>query len=152
VLPKNQGMKMNRMILALTGMLAVPAVAEAQVELRVHVPLPTIRFEVAPPLVVVTEGVQVVPDYPEEVFYREGFYWHRSSGRWYRAGDHRGGWVVVERRYVPVAMLAIPAGKYKHHKHKASKPHPGKGHAFGHAPGPGRGHGHGGGKHKSKGK
>lgn len=105
---------------------ALPKVASAQVDVRVRLPLPTIRFEVPPPLVVVNEGVEVVPDCPEEVFHRDGWYWHRTEGRWYRTRDHRGGWVFVESRQVPVVLVDIPRGKYKHHKHKGE--HPGRGH------------------------
>ena len=101
--------------------------------------MPTIRFEVAPPLVVVSEGVQVVPDCNEEVFFQDSWYWHRNAGRWYRARDYRGGWVLVERRQVPVMLVGIPSGKYKHHKHRGGK------HGGG-------GNGHGRGKHKGKGK
>jgi hypothetical protein len=135
------------LVVALAAVVGTPLVAHAQVDVHVRLPLPSIRFEVAPPLVVVREGVQVVPDYPEEVFYQDSWYWHRSGTRWYRTRDHRGGWVLVERRYVPGMLVGIPAGKYKHHKHKAGKHH---GHGNGHAKGNGHGKGHGGGKHKGK--
>lgn len=98
-----------------------PAVALAQVDVRVHVSLPSIRFEVAPPLVAVTEGVQVVPDYDEEVYFVNGWYWCRWRDGWYRARDHRGGWVIVEPRYVPVPLVRIPLGKYKHHRPKGGR-------------------------------
>ena len=112
--------------LALPG-LGAPGVASGQVDIRVRLPLPIIRFETPPPLVVVSPGVEVVPDYPEEVFHRDGWYWHRSEDRWYRTRDHRGGWVVVERRHVPVVLLEVPPGKYKRHKaHKAHKSNDGK--------------------------
>jgi hypothetical protein len=122
--------------------LTVPAApAAAQVQVQVTAALPSIRFEVAPPLVVVREGVQVVPEYEEEVFHSGGWYWHRRHDVWYRTRDHRGGWVVVERRYVPVALVGEPPGKYKHwkagkhmkmkdkEKHHKGK---GKGHGKGH--------------------
>ena len=70
---------------------------------------------------VVSEGVQVVPDYEEEVFYTDGWYWCRQNGYWYRTRNHRGGWVVVERGYVPATLVRIPPGKYKHHKNKGGK-------------------------------
>ena len=128
-------------MLALALLLGTPTIAQAQIDVRVHIPLPTLRFEVAPPLVVVSEGLQVVPDHPEEVFYVDSWYWHRTGGRWYRARDHRGDWVLVERRRVPVMLVGIPAGTYKHHKHGGpGRAHPGKGH----------GNGHGRGKHKGK--
>jgi hypothetical protein len=109
------------MWLAVALLLGAPGVTHAQVDVRVQVALPTIRFETRPALVTVSEGVEVVPDYPEQVFYRDGWYWHSSGTRWYRMRDHRGGWVLVERRSVPVVLLGIPPGKYKHHKMKAAK-------------------------------
>ena len=39
----------------------------ARAQVRVEIAVPTIQFEVAPPLVVVSPGVQVVPEYEEEV-------------------------------------------------------------------------------------
>jgi hypothetical protein len=93
-----------------------PTLVGAQVELRARLTLPSIRFEVAPPLVEVSEGVQVVPDYEEEVFYTDGWYWCRMNGGWYRTHNHRGNWMVVEPRYVPVTLVHIPPGKYRHHK------------------------------------
>jgi hypothetical protein len=122
--------------LTLALLLGAPAVTHAQVYVQVAVP--TIRFEVRPTLVTVSEGVEVVPDYPEEVFYRDGWYWHRSGARWYRMRDHRGTWVLVERRHVPAVLIGVPPGKYKHHKVKAKV-----------AKGP-HGKAHGRGKHKWK--
>ena len=82
-----------------------------QVQVRVNVP--TVRFEVAPPVVEVQPGVMVVRDYDEEVFFVDGRYWMRwGDGRWYRANDHRGGWVVVEPRVVPTPIVRLPPGQY----------------------------------------
>jgi hypothetical protein len=106
--------------LLLVGALALLA-APARAQVEVHVRVPSIRFEVPPPLVVVSEGVQVVPDHEQEVFASDGWYWYRTNDVWYRTRDHRGGWVVVERRYVPVVLTRIPAGKYRHHRGRGSK-------------------------------
>jgi hypothetical protein len=94
----------------------------ARAQVRVQIAAPTIRFEVAPPLVVVSPGIQVVPEYEEEVFFVDGWYWYRSGPYWYRTRDHRGGWVVAERQYVPVALVKIPPGHYKHYKAKGLPP------------------------------
>jgi len=94
----------------------------ARAQVRLEIAVPTIRFEVAPPLVVVSPGVQVVPEYEEEVFFVDGWYWYRSGPYWYRTRDHRGGWVVVERRYVPATLVKIPPGHYKHYKAKGLPP------------------------------
>jgi hypothetical protein len=86
-----------------------------QVQVRVNVPLPVVRFEVAPQRVEVQPGVQVVEDYDEEVFFVDGRYWMRApDGRWCRANDHRGGWVFVEPRAVPARLGRMPRGQYKH--------------------------------------
>ena len=91
-------------------------------QVQVRVTVPTVRFEVAPPMVEVQPGVLVVHDYDEEVFFVDGRYWMRASdGRWYRASDYRGGWVVAEPRVVPAPIVRIPPGRYKHHKGKPEK-------------------------------
>jgi len=94
----------------------------ARAQVSVQIAVPTIRFEVAPALVVVSPGVQVVPEYEEEVFFVDGWYWYRSGPYWYRTRDHRGGWVFVERRYVPMTLVKIPPGRYKHYKAKGLPP------------------------------
>ncbi len=89
----------------------VPALAFAQVgasaSFRVDLPV------VLPQLVVVQPGIQVVPDVETEVFFTNGYYWVREDGGWYRARDHRGGWVLVEPRRVPPGLVRIPPGQYK---------------------------------------
>jgi hypothetical protein len=100
--------------------------ALAQVE--VSVGLPQIRFQAAPALVVVSPGIQVVPDYDDEVFFADGFYWHRKGKHWYRTPSHRGGWVVVDHRIVPASLVGFKPGKFKHYKApKGPKGHKGKG-------------------------
>ena len=90
--------------------------AAAQIE--VHIATPVIRFEAAPPLVVVQPGIQVVPNYEEEVFFSDGWYWSRSGPYWFRTRDYRGGWIRVEPRFVPVGLVRIPEGRYRHWKHE----------------------------------
>jgi hypothetical protein len=80
-------------------------------------PAPTVRFSAPPPLVVVQPGVQVVEDADEEVFFSSGFYWHRSDdGNWWRTRNYRGGWVVAPPRAVPVAVMHLPHGHYRHYR------------------------------------
>jgi hypothetical protein len=91
-------------------------------QVQVRVTVPTVRFEVAPPMVVVQPGVQVVQDYDEEVFFVDGRYWMRGrDGRWYRANDYRGGWIVAEPRVVPAPIVRMPPGRYRHHRGKPEK-------------------------------
>lgn len=129
---------MTSRLLCLLALLSAPAFAQVQID--VQVALPTITFQAPPPLVVVQPGVQVVEDYDDEVFFVDNWYWVRRGDRWYRAKDHRGGWVVVENRAVPVTIVKLPPGHYRHWKAK----HDGDDH------GHGEGHGkskHGKGKH-----
>ena len=87
-----------------------------------RVSVPEVRFEVAPPMVEVQPGVLVVHDNDEEVFFVDGRYWTRSrDGRWYRANDYRGGWVMAEPRVVPAPLVRIPPGQYKHYKSRPEK-------------------------------
>jgi hypothetical protein len=112
-------------IFAITLVALAPA-AQAQIDVRIG--LPVVRFETAPPLVVVRPGVQVVRDYDEEVFYTGGWYWVRHGGGWYRARDWRGGWVVAEPRYVPRTIVGMPPGHYRRfqgrpHRFRAERHH-----------------------------
>ena len=102
---------MKRLI-ALTALVLslAPLATRAQVaDVRIRLGLP-----VAPPLVVVQPGVQVVENYDEEVFYTGGWYWVRRDGRWWRARQPRASFVYVEPRRVPPALVRIPPGQYRH--------------------------------------
>jgi hypothetical protein len=100
---------MRTLILAALAALSLPVLAEAQVAVDVRIAFPS-----PPPLVVVSPGVRVVPDYDEEVFFSDGWYWTRRDAAWYRTRDHRGGWVLVPVRHVPPALVRLPPGQYKH--------------------------------------
>ena len=117
-------------------MLATPAFAQVSVEVhapppprievhaprvvappppRIEVHAPSIRFEAPPPLEVVHPGVQVVADADEEVFFSAGCYWHRGpDGTWWRTRHYRGGWTVAPPRAVPVAVVHLRPGHYRH--------------------------------------
>jgi hypothetical protein len=127
--------------------LAAPARTDASVDASI-----SLRFAlpVAPPLVVVEPGVQVVEDWEEEVFFVSGFYWTRRDGRWYRAAEPRARFVYVPARAVPVALVKVPPGhyvKYRKAKHRHGDDHGRRhdhddhGHGRGHDDhGRGRGH------------
>jgi hypothetical protein len=77
-------------------------------------PPPQVHFEVAPRLVTVQPGIQVVPDYDREVFFVDGYYWIRGEGGiFYRSRDYRGGWVVAPRAVTPGVLVKVPPGHYK---------------------------------------
>ncbi len=69
---------------------------------------------VAPDLVYVSPGVQVVADYDYPVFYADNFYWRYDSGRWYRSSWYGGGWVYATP---PHAVLRIDRPyAYRHYR------------------------------------
>lgn len=99
---------------------ALLAGGAALAQVHVEVSLPSIRFSVAPPLVI-DNGVQVVPDQEEEVFFNGGYYWTRHDGRWFRSRGHHWRWELVEYRRVPVVIARIPPGHYRRW-HRAPPP------------------------------
>jgi hypothetical protein len=105
---------MRKTVLSLVlAALLGPSLAEAQgatVELRLALPI------VLPQLVVVSPGVQVVPDVDHEVFFVDGWYWVRHDAGWYRSRSHRGGWILVGPGHVPARLVSIPPGKYRRWK------------------------------------
>jgi len=106
-------MRKTALSITLAAALLSPALASAQgatVELRLGLPI------VLPQLVVVSPGVQVVPDVDHEVFFVDGFYWVRHDNGWYRSRSHRGGWVLAGPRIVPARLVKIPPGKYRRWK------------------------------------
>jgi hypothetical protein len=58
-----------------------------------------------PDLVDVGEGVQVIADYEEPVFYTDNFYWRYNGGTWYRSSVYNGGWTVYND--VPYSVRRI---------------------------------------------
>lgn len=104
----------NRLILLAASCLSLSTWAQV----HIGVQLPTVTFEAPPPLVVVQPGIQVVPDYDEEVFFVNNSYWVRRGPQWYRSADHRGGWVVVQAPRVPRVLVGLPPGHYRRY-HRA---------------------------------
>ncbi len=134
---------MKRLLLAL---LLFPSLASAQ-SVSIHIDLPV----VLPKLVVVSPGVQVVPEVDEEVFLVDGWYWCRHDGGWYRSRSHRDGWALMPPRAVPARLVEIPEGRYRRwmppgqakKMERRERMERGDGDDKGHGHGRGRGHGHG---------
>ena len=111
---------MKRYLLPLACVLGLwPSAAQAQVSLHIDIGLP-----VAPPLVQVQPGIQVVEGCPEEVFFSAGWYWCRRPDGWYRSRSPRARFDWVDRRYVPGGLMRMPSGRYRnwHHGGPAAGP------------------------------
>lgn len=93
----------------------VEVVAPAPPRVEIAAPAPSISFSAEPPLVAVAPGVQVVRDNDEEVFFSGGWYWHAGPGGvWYRTHSWHGGWAMAPRHMVPMAVMRLPRGQYRH--------------------------------------
>lgn len=69
---------------------------------------------VAPDLVYVSPGVQVVADYDYPVFYADNYYWRFDNGAWYRSSWYTGGWAYATP---PRAVLSIDRPyAYRHYR------------------------------------
>ena len=90
-----------------------PSLVRAQVQIHIDLGLP-----VAPPLVVVQPGIQVVEGLPEEVFFHRGWYWCRRPNGWYRARSPRDRFDWIEARRVPGALVRVPPGHYRNWHHE----------------------------------
>lgn len=95
-------------------LLSLPIPGSAQVSIGAGIGI-DIRFPEPPPLVVVTPGVQIVPEYDEEVYFVNDYYWVRRDEVWYRTRRYDGGWRPVQVVYVPAALVRIPPGRYRHY-------------------------------------
>jgi hypothetical protein len=123
-------MRLAAPLLALSLLAILPVSARAQftTELAVQLTLP-----VRPALVLVQPGVQVVPDYDEEVFYASGGYWLRRGPTWFRAPRPSVAFALVPSARVPIVLAKLPPpGHYRRWKHVP----PGQAKVHG------RGHGH----------
>jgi hypothetical protein len=95
---------------------------------------------VAPDLVYVSPGVQVIADYDEPIFYADGFYWRETGGVWYRSSYHTHGWSYyapprtivsirdrgVYRRYRPAGYTPRNRG-YQPRNNRAYQPRDNRG-------------------------
>lgn len=110
---------MNRPALPFALLLSLGAPsAWAQVHVQIEIGLP-----VAPPLVVIQPGLQVVEGFHEEVFLHRGWYWCRRPNGWYRARSPQMRFEWVERRYVPPTLVQVPHGHYRNWRHDRDAVH-----------------------------
>jgi hypothetical protein len=86
-------------------LLAVATGASSGCVARVHGRASTTVVAEAEPSLVLVDGVWVVEDYDEPVFYDEGYYWRFYGGVWYRSNVHTGNWIRID--VVPNRVRAI---------------------------------------------
>ena len=118
-------MRRSTLLLVTMGLL-VPLAAKAGTSVSLGV---TIGDAPPPPVVVVREEPRVVVVPGSTVYvvndrrigydsFRYGVYWYvYNDGFWYRSRSWRGPFRSCEGRYVPRAILSVPARHWKHHPH-----------------------------------
>lgn len=108
----------QRLALAsLTVVLLLPPLpANAQINVQVAIPVPTLDVQVGAPLVYVAPDVWVLPDSDDEVFYSGGWYWSRRDGYWFRSHGRQSGWVVVQEPRVPRRLIHMAPGQYRRYR------------------------------------
>jgi hypothetical protein len=145
-------MSLVRKLVLVSALASGGAFAQVSFSASVNIPVPTIRFEAPPPMVVVQPGVQVVENSNDEVFVNQGYYWTRRDNRWFRCrDDHQWRWQQVEDRHVPRGLARIPPGQYKHWHHDDRRQvQPVGFHAAQPPPEHDRGHGHDNWKHDDR--
>jgi hypothetical protein len=112
------------MSLGLLVPFTTPAMGGTSVGISVSIgdapPPPVVVVREEPRLVVVPGStVYVVSDrrIGYDVF-RYGVFWYvYNDGYWYRARSHRGPYRAIGVKYVPRAIMTVPARHWKHHPH-----------------------------------
>jgi hypothetical protein len=74
-----------------------------------------------PPLVYVSDDVQVIEDYDQPVFYSANMYWRYDNGVWFSSRYHTRGWVRVETVPVSIRRIDRPTA-YVHYRASAHTP------------------------------
>ncbi|HYC53812.1 MAG TPA: hypothetical protein VEL28_02625 [Candidatus Binatia bacterium] len=102
--------------IALAATLGVAAVsltpstsnAQVHVDVGISIPLPPPLILPAPPQLVVLPGTYVyaVPDYGEDLFFVDGYWWRPYGGRWYRSRYYDRDWGYYSG--VPTFYSSIP--------------------------------------------
>lgn len=69
----------------------------------------------SPDMVMIDDGVYVIEDYDDSVFYSDNYYWRYHGGAWYRSSYHTGGWVVVNTVPGRVRGIHNPHGYVHYH-------------------------------------
>ena len=86
--------KFGVMLAIVMALFIVPCLAQAQIDIRISIPLPPpIVFSTPPLMVVLPETeVYVAPDYDQDLYFYQGFWWRPWCGRWYRSLNYDSGW------------------------------------------------------------
>ena len=101
--------------------LTAPAATSVGISVNIgNAPPPPVVVVRQEPRVMVVPGstVYVVQDEMPYDMFRYGVYWYvYNDGYWYRARAYRGPFRVIEVRYVPRAIVSVPARHWRHHPH-----------------------------------
>jgi hypothetical protein len=82
------------MLAIVMALFIVACLPQPPVDMDISIPLPPpIVFSVQPEMVVLPETeVYVAPDYDQDLYFYQGFWWRPWGGRWYRSLNYDSGW------------------------------------------------------------
>ena len=84
-------------------------IAEAEVNVNIHLGPPSIVAAEPPAVVMVPQSrLYFVPDPHVEIFFFNGYWWSPRGEVWYRSRAYNGPWGVIERTRVPRAVIYMP--------------------------------------------
>lgn len=106
---------------AILGVCSMPGSARAEFNFNINIGAPgVVVAEPAEVALIPGFGVYFIPGGHADLFFYGGFWWSPRGDRWYRASDHDGPWVRVERRRVPRQVVRVPRDyrvRYRKAKH-----------------------------------
>jgi hypothetical protein len=80
-------------------------------------------YPAEPDRVHLDDGVYVLADYPEPVFFSAGMYWRYDDGYWYRSRVHTGNWSRVHRPPTAIRRIDRPETYVRYRPgHRAGSP------------------------------
>jgi hypothetical protein len=88
-----------------------PVISNAEVNVRVAIPLPPLVIP-APPALVVIPGSYVYypPDIGADIFFYQDYWYRPYQGRWFRAKDYNGPWRGIAIARMPRTVIGVPPG------------------------------------------
>jgi hypothetical protein len=108
-------MLLGTIILALSAVVSVPAMAGVNISIGIALPPPVV-FQAPPDVIVLpdTNDVYVVPGMDIDLFFWSGWWWRLWEGRWYRSHYYDRGWAYYS--YVPRFYYDVDPGWRRYYR------------------------------------
>jgi hypothetical protein len=98
------GLVMLLGVIAMEGMLAIPALAEVNINVNIGPPPPVVVVERPTMLYLGEPGVFVAVGVPYDIFFIGGRYYRYHGDHWFYASGYEGPWVYVVHKGLPPGL------------------------------------------------